>query len=134
MKKNIAILLLLVTVFCLFSCENKTEVIECDYAFIHFEHNLGDLGKLDVGEYDITMVDERVNYDGKYKTNAKLIITERIYEYEYPKRALPESLPLIEKYARRITEKSYQTYMSGNINDSEGKHKIIINGNYSDVD
>ena len=41
---------------------------------------------------------------------------------------------LMEKHARRITEKSYQTYMSGNINDADQRHKIIINGNYSDVE
>ena len=41
---------------------------------------------------------------------------------------------LMEKHARRITEKSYQTCMSGNINDADQQHKIIINGNYSDVE
>ena len=42
---------------------------------------------------------------------------------------------LLEKYAKRIVETKVNTKtMTGNINDSEGKHKIIINGNYSDVE
>ena len=42
---------------------------------------------------------------------------------------------LLEKYAKRIVETKVNTKtMTGNINDSDGKHKIIINGNYSDVE
>ena len=42
---------------------------------------------------------------------------------------------LLDKYAKRIVETKVNTKsMTGNINDSEGKHKIIINGNYSDVE
>ena len=42
---------------------------------------------------------------------------------------------LLEKYAKRIVETKVNTKtMTGNINDSEGKHKITINGNYSDVE
>lgn len=40
---------------------------------------------------------------------------------------------VLEKYAKRITEKNYRTSMIGNINDENQQHKIIISGNYSDV-
>lgn len=40
---------------------------------------------------------------------------------------------VFEKHARRIIEKNNQTYMTGNVNDEEQQHKIIISGNYSDV-
>ena len=41
---------------------------------------------------------------------------------------------MLEKHARKITEKNYQKHISGNINDEEQQHKIVIKGNYSEVE
>lgn len=40
---------------------------------------------------------------------------------------------LMENHAKRITEKNYQLYMTGNVNDGNNQHQIIIIGNYTDV-
>jgi Txe/YoeB family toxin of Txe-Axe toxin-antitoxin module len=79
---------------------------------------------------DFELIKVQANY-----SDIELLLNETMrFSYEVTLLYGDINNDLIEKYARRITEKSYQTYMSGNINDSEGKHKIIINGNYSDVD
>ena len=41
---------------------------------------------------------------------------------------------ILEKHARKIIEKNYQMSMIGNLNDEDQRHKIIISGNYSDVE
>lgn len=79
---------------------------------------------------DFELIKVQANY-----SDIELLLNETMrFSYEVTLLYGDINNDLIEKYARRITEKSYQTYMSGNINDSEGRHKIIINGNYSDVD
>jgi hypothetical protein len=79
---------------------------------------------------DFELIKVQANY-----SDIELLLNETMrFSYEVTLLYGDINNDLIEKYARRITEKSYQTYISGNINDSEGKHKIIINGNYSDVD
>ena len=40
---------------------------------------------------------------------------------------------ILEKHAKKIIEKNYQTSMTGNVNDEDQLHKIVISGNYSDV-
>lgn len=40
---------------------------------------------------------------------------------------------ILEKHARKITENNYRTYMIGDVNDENQQYKIIISGNYSDV-
>ena len=79
---------------------------------------------------DFELIKVQANY-----SDIELLLNETMnFSYEVTLLYGDINNDLIEKYARRITEKSYQTYMSGNINDADQRHKIIINGNYSDVE
>ncbi len=92
--------------------------------------NYGDVNVNKISQ-ELQSMNIQMNY-----SDIKLNLTEEM-SFSYDIRLLYGDIEndLLEKYAKRIVETKVNTKtMSGDINDSEGKHKITISGNYSDVE
>ena len=115
-------------------------------SFLNGEFNYSDIAigniartadiNINYGDLEINSMDEdfeQIKIQTNYSDMELLLDETMTFSYDITLLYGDIKSDMLEKHARKITEKNYQTHMSGDINDEERRHCIIINGNYSDV-